>query len=185
MSLPLPLKIHRSGLVEQRARLQDAYDRNAEAMAFLNKVYDQQKAQQAAQERDEPAEDAVFAVDIAPDLKLGQVDPRRGRLDPVVAATTSVRHASPVPICACPADIRFWSRSIAPTPCGSGLMDGSSIQSPRTQRKPMMLTRIDGTYPTRFAARTTAVSLLFQAPPRTTRHLAVSAPRGFVAEVPA
>ena len=72
---PAGLKIDRSGSVEQQlARLQDAYDRNAEAMAFLNKVFDQQKAQQAAQERDEPAEDAVFAVDIAPDLKLGQVE---------------------------------------------------------------------------------------------------------------
>jgi hypothetical protein len=68
-------KIDRSGSVEQQlARLQDAYDRNAEAIDFLNKVYAQQKAQQAAQERDEPAEDAVFAVDIAPDVKLGQVE---------------------------------------------------------------------------------------------------------------
>ena len=68
-------KIDRSGSVEQQlARLQDAYDRNAEAMAFLNKVFDQQKAQQAAQEREEPADDAVFAVDIAPDVKLGQVE---------------------------------------------------------------------------------------------------------------
>ena len=72
---PAGPKIDRSGSVEQQlARLQDAYDRNAEAMAFLNKVFDQQRAQQAAQERDEPADDAVFAVDIAPDLKLGQVE---------------------------------------------------------------------------------------------------------------
>ena len=72
---PAAGKIDRSGTVEQQlARLQDAYDRNAEAMAFLNKVFDQQKAQQSAQEREEPAEDAVFAVDIAPDLKFGQVE---------------------------------------------------------------------------------------------------------------
>jgi hypothetical protein len=72
---PAALKIDRSGSVEQQlARLQDAYDRNAEAIDFLNKVFAQQKAQQAAQERDEPAEDAVFAVDIAPDVKLGQVE---------------------------------------------------------------------------------------------------------------
>jgi hypothetical protein len=72
---PAGLKIDRSGSVEQQlARLQDAYDRSAEAMAFLNKVFDQQRAQQVAQEREEPAEDAVFAVDIAPDLKLGQVE---------------------------------------------------------------------------------------------------------------
>ena len=68
-------KIDRSGSVEQQlARLQDAYDHNAEAMAFLNKVYDQQRQQQAQQEQQEPAEDAVFAVDIAPDVKLGQVE---------------------------------------------------------------------------------------------------------------
>ena len=72
---PAPMKIDRSGSVEQQlARLQDAYDRNAEAMDFVNKVVAQQKAQQAAAERDEPAEDAVFAVDIAPDLKFGQVE---------------------------------------------------------------------------------------------------------------
>jgi hypothetical protein len=72
---PAGLKIDRSGSVEQQlARLQDAYDRNAEAMGFLNQVFAQQKAQQAQQEQQEPAEDAVFAVDIAPDVKLGQVE---------------------------------------------------------------------------------------------------------------
>ena len=69
------LKIDRSGSVEQQlARLQDAYDRNAEAIDFPNKVFAQQKAQQAQQERDEPAEDAKFAVDIASDVKLGQIE---------------------------------------------------------------------------------------------------------------
>src|SRR5512138_273165 len=68
-------EIDRSGSVEQQlARLQDAYDRNAEAMDFLNKVYGQQKAQQQAQEREEPAEDAVFAVNVSDDVKAGQVD---------------------------------------------------------------------------------------------------------------
>jgi protein-disulfide isomerase len=68
-------KIDRGGSVEQQlARLQDAYDHNAEAMEFLNKVYGQQKAQQAAQERDEPAEDAMFAVDVSADIAAGQVD---------------------------------------------------------------------------------------------------------------
>jgi len=84
---PAGLKIDRSGSVEQQlARLQDAYDRNAEAMAFLNKVFDQQRAQQAAQERDEPADDAVFAVDIAPDLKLGQVEGPASALVTIVEA---------------------------------------------------------------------------------------------------
>jgi protein-disulfide isomerase len=68
-------KIDRSGSVEQQlARLQDSYDRNAEAMDFLNKVYGQQKAQQQAAEREEPAEDAMFAVNVADDVKAGQVD---------------------------------------------------------------------------------------------------------------
>jgi protein-disulfide isomerase len=70
-----PLKIDRSGSAEQQlARLQDAYDRNAEAVDFLNKVYAQQKAQQTAREREEPAPDAMFAVNVAEDLKAGQVD---------------------------------------------------------------------------------------------------------------
>jgi protein-disulfide isomerase len=68
-------KSDRSGTVEERlARLEEAYDKNAEAMAFLNKVYGQQKQQQAAQEREEPAEDAMFAVSIADAVKAGQVD---------------------------------------------------------------------------------------------------------------
>jgi len=84
---PAGPKIDRSGSVEQQlARLQDAYDRNAEAIEFLNKVYAQQKAQQQAQERDEPAEDAMFAVDIAPDVKLGQVEGPASALVTIVEA---------------------------------------------------------------------------------------------------
>src|SRR5262249_50329658 len=84
---PAGLKIDRSGSVEQQlARLQDAYDRNAEAIDFLNKVYAQQKAQQAAQEREEPADDATFAVDIAPDVKLGQVEGSNTALVTIIEA---------------------------------------------------------------------------------------------------
>jgi protein-disulfide isomerase len=83
---PAGPKIDRSGSVEQQlARLQDAYDRNAEAIGFLNKVYDQQKAQQQAQEREEPATDAMFAVNVADDIKAGQVD------GPPTAAVTIVK----------------------------------------------------------------------------------------------
>jgi protein-disulfide isomerase len=68
-------RIDRTGSVEQQlARLQDAYDRNAEALEFLNRVYAQQKAQQAQEEREEPAPDAVFAVDVTGDIQAGQVD---------------------------------------------------------------------------------------------------------------
>jgi protein-disulfide isomerase len=70
-----PGKIDRSGTVDQQlARLQDAYDRNAEAFDFLNRAYAAQKAQQAEQERNEPADDAMFAVDVTDDIKAGQVD---------------------------------------------------------------------------------------------------------------
>jgi protein-disulfide isomerase len=67
--------VDRSGTLEDRlARLEDAYARNAEALDFLAKVYAQQQEQQQAQEREEPADDAMFAVNIAEDLKAGQVD---------------------------------------------------------------------------------------------------------------
>ena len=83
---PAGPKVDRTGSVEQQlARLQDAYDRNAEALDFLNKVYAQQKAQQQAQEREEAAEDAMFAVNVADDVKAGQVD------GPADAAVTIVK----------------------------------------------------------------------------------------------
>ena len=64
-----------SGSVEERLRrLEDQFAKNAEALDFLNKVYAQQKAQMQAQERDEPAPDAIFAVNIADDVKLGKVE---------------------------------------------------------------------------------------------------------------
>jgi protein-disulfide isomerase len=64
-----------SGTLEERlARLEAAYAKNAEALEFLSRVYAQQKAQQAQEERDEPADDAVFAVNIADDVQAGQVD---------------------------------------------------------------------------------------------------------------
>src|SRR5207244_4099606 len=63
---PSPGKIDRTGSTdEQLRRLQDAYDRNAEAMDFLNKVYAQQKQQEQAQAREEAAPDAMFAVNVA------------------------------------------------------------------------------------------------------------------------
>lgn len=72
---PAGAKLDRSGTVEaQLKRLQDAYDRNAEALDFLNKVYAQQKQQQEAQLHEEAADDAMFAVNIAGELKAGQVD---------------------------------------------------------------------------------------------------------------
>jgi protein-disulfide isomerase len=68
-------KLEPTGTVEERlARLEAAHNRDAEALDFLNKVYAQQKQQQQAQEREEPAPDAMFAVAIADDVKAGQFD---------------------------------------------------------------------------------------------------------------
>jgi len=64
-----------AGDLEARVKkLEDSNAKYAEALDFLQKVYGQQKQQQDAQERDEPADDAIFAVDIAPDLAAGQVE---------------------------------------------------------------------------------------------------------------
>jgi outer membrane murein-binding lipoprotein Lpp len=64
-----------SGDLEARVKkLEESNAKYAEALDFLQKVYAQQKGQADQQEREEPADDAVFAVDIAPDLAAGQVD---------------------------------------------------------------------------------------------------------------
>jgi protein-disulfide isomerase len=63
------------GDLEARVKkLEDSNAKYAEALDFLQKVYAQQKQQADQQEREEPAPDAIFAVDIAPDLKAGQVE---------------------------------------------------------------------------------------------------------------
>ncbi len=69
---------------ERVARLEDYIAKNAEAIDFLGKVYAQQKAQQAEEERSEPAEDAVFAVDIDRDVAAGQVDGPKDALVTIV-----------------------------------------------------------------------------------------------------
>ena len=64
-----------SGDLEARVRKLEADNaKYKEALEFLQKVYAQQKQQQEAEERDEPAPDAIFAVDIANDLKAGMVE---------------------------------------------------------------------------------------------------------------
>lgn len=70
-------KLGNSGFGDIETRVKKLEDQNkkyAEALDFLQKVYDQQKGQQEAQEREEPADDAVFAIDIAPNVAGGQVD---------------------------------------------------------------------------------------------------------------
>lgn len=64
-----------SGSLEARVKKLEAdAAKHAEALEFLDKVYAQQKQQADQQEREEPAPDAIFAVDIAQDLKAGQIE---------------------------------------------------------------------------------------------------------------
>ena len=64
-----------SGDLETRVRrLEDNFAKYAEALDFLGKVYAQQKAQQAQQEASEPDPTAVFAVNIADNVKLGMIE---------------------------------------------------------------------------------------------------------------
>jgi predicted trehalose synthase len=82
-----PIKADHSGSVEERlARLEDKFAAYGEPLDFLAKVYAGQKAQQQEQERSVPAPDAVFAVDIAGDLKLGQVEGSSSALVTIVEA---------------------------------------------------------------------------------------------------
>src|SRR5258706_12089392 len=63
------------GDLESRVKkLEEQNAKYAEALDFLQKVYSQQKQQTEQREREEPADDAVFAVDIASDIKGGQVE---------------------------------------------------------------------------------------------------------------
>jgi predicted lipid-binding transport protein (Tim44 family) len=77
---------HSGSLEDRVARLEANYDKNAEAFDFLAKVYDQQKAQQQRAQREEPDPDAVFAVDVAPDVKLGAVEGPNSALVTIVEA---------------------------------------------------------------------------------------------------
>jgi protein-disulfide isomerase len=83
-------KFDGKGSVEERlAKVEAALNRSGEALDYITNAFAQQKAQQKAQqeqaERDEPAPDAVFAVDVAEDVKGGQVD------GPATAAVTIVK----------------------------------------------------------------------------------------------
>ena len=63
------------GNLEARVKkLEETNAKYAEALEFLQKVYGQQKQQQQAQEDSEPAPDAMFAVDIKPNIEAGLVE---------------------------------------------------------------------------------------------------------------
>ncbi len=70
-----PTKVENSGSLEQRVkRLEDLLAQREESLAFLEKVYAQQKASVEAEEAREPAADAVFAVDIRQNVAAGLVE---------------------------------------------------------------------------------------------------------------
>ncbi|HET7499475.1 MAG TPA: hypothetical protein VFK02_00675 [Kofleriaceae bacterium] len=77
---------HSGSLEDRVARIENTLSKYGEALDFLQKVYSQQKAQQQAQEREEPAPDAVFAVDISQDVKAGQVEGPANALVTIVEA---------------------------------------------------------------------------------------------------
>ena len=63
------------GSLEDRVKKLEADNtKYKDELEWLNGIYKQQKAQQEAQEANEPDPNATFAVDIAPDLKAGQVE---------------------------------------------------------------------------------------------------------------
>jgi outer membrane murein-binding lipoprotein Lpp len=63
------------GNLEARvAKLEADNAKYKESLEFLQKVYNQQKQQQQAQEDQEPDPSAQFAVNIADDIKGGQVE---------------------------------------------------------------------------------------------------------------
>jgi hypothetical protein len=76
------------GDLEARVKkLEESNKTYAEALDFLQKVYNQQKGQAAQQEREEPAPDAIFAVDVASAIKAGQIEgPASGAFVTIVEA---------------------------------------------------------------------------------------------------
>ena len=63
-----------SGLEARVKKLEEQNAKYAEALDFLQKVYNQQKQQQQAQEESEPDPNAMFAVDITNNIKHGFVE---------------------------------------------------------------------------------------------------------------
>lgn len=55
-------------------KLEDSLAKREEALAFLEKAYAQQKQEIEEKEANEPAPDAIFAVDIANDIAAGMVE---------------------------------------------------------------------------------------------------------------
>jgi hypothetical protein len=71
-------KLGGGGLEARVKKLEEQNAKYAEALDFLQKVYEQQKQQaeqqKKQQEENEPDPNAVFAVDVAPNIKGGLVE---------------------------------------------------------------------------------------------------------------
>jgi hypothetical protein len=87
---PLPAN---ASVEDRLARVEQELASRKEALDFLDMAYEQNKQQieqqkKQAQQRElnEPAPDATFAVDIAPDLKAGQVEGPNTALVTIVEA---------------------------------------------------------------------------------------------------
>jgi protein-disulfide isomerase len=81
------LAIGCKGDLEARVKkLEEENAKSADARAFLRQIYKQSKAEQEQRERDEPDPDALFAVDIARNVKAGYADgPAEGAPVTIVA----------------------------------------------------------------------------------------------------
>ena len=63
-----------AGMSARIAKLEQTVGSRGEALAFLDQVFAQQKAQREAEEARDPAQDAVFAVDVAGSIASNQLD---------------------------------------------------------------------------------------------------------------
>ena len=76
-----------SGDLEARLKKLEAFNaEHAEAIEFLQKVFEQQKAQADQEEEREPDPDAIFAVDIAKPIAAGQAEGPANALVTIVEA---------------------------------------------------------------------------------------------------
>lgn len=73
-------------IADRLQRLESTLTRYGEALEFLQRAYEQNKAQQEAQEANEPDPNAVFAVNITGPLAAGQVDGPNSALVTIVEA---------------------------------------------------------------------------------------------------
>ncbi|MCX5748228.1 MAG: thioredoxin domain-containing protein, partial [Proteobacteria bacterium] len=87
-----PAEAHNGSLEERVAALEARLDKSAEALNFLDMAYQQQKQAEEQKQREEPAPDAIFAIDIAGNLKANQFE---GSIDAPVTIIDAFDFACP------------------------------------------------------------------------------------------